>query len=102
MYVRLHEYYLSHVEPDDLLALLAVDGLDLLEDLHESLLRCLARAEHREGGHLAEVVGALDLLRLLVQQLHVVKEVNLGKEVLQVHAGWRQLHRSRSLCPLLT
>ena len=54
-------HHLSHVKPDDLLSLLAVDGLDLLEDLHEALLRGLACPEHGEGGNLAEVVGALDL-----------------------------------------
>ena len=79
-----------------------MDGLHLLQDLEEPLLRGLAGPKHREAIHLTQVDGALNLLRLLVQKLHVIEEVNLGREVGEVHAGGRQLHAGRGLCSLLT
>ena len=93
---------LSHVEPQQVLpGILAVDGLHLVEDLQESLLRGLTCAEDREAVHLSEVVGSLNFLRLLVYDDHVVKKVNLRQEVREVDTRWRQLHRGR-LCSLLT
>ena len=92
---------LSHVEPQKVLpGILAVDGLHLVEDLEEALLRGLACPEHREPVHLSEVVGSLDLLRLLVRDDHVVKKVNLGQEVREVDTGRGELHWGR-LSPLL-
>ena len=79
-----------------------MDGFHLVQHLEEALLRGLPSPEHGKAAHLSEVVGTLNLLRLIVDDDHVVKKVNLGLEVRQVDAGRWELHcwRLRSVLAL--